>query len=81
MSDPERTPVIVAVGQVNDRPADPNDGLEPLALMVAALRAAEADAGPRAGAPLLGDLDSLAVRGRFLEYKYGDALDDEGKPG
>ena len=33
-----------------------------------------------------GDLDSLAVRGRFLEYKYGDALEDEdplnqGKPG
>ena len=32
-----------------------------------------------------GDLDSLAVRGRFLDYKYGDALDDEGqnagKPG
>ena len=61
MSDPERTPVIVAVGQVNDRPADPDEGLDPLALMVAALRAAEADAGPRAGAPLLADLDSLAV--------------------
>ena len=28
-----------------------------------------------------GDLDSLAVRGRFLDYKYGDALDDEGEPG
>lgn len=29
-----------------------------------------------------GDLDKLAVRGRFLDYKYGDALDDgEGKPG
>ena len=61
MSDPERTPVIVAVGQVNDRPADPDEGLDPLALMVAALRAAEADAGPRAGAPLLADLDCLAV--------------------
>jgi hypothetical protein len=23
-----------------------------------------------------GDLDKLAVRGRFLEYKYGDALDE-----
>ena len=61
MSDPERIPVIVAVGQVNDRPADPDQGLDPLALMVAALRAAEADAGARAGAPLLADLDSLAV--------------------
>lgn len=57
MSDPERTPVIVAVGQVNDRPADPADGLDPLGLMVAALRAAEADAG----VPLLAHLDSLAV--------------------
>ena len=57
MSDPERTPVIVAVGQVNDRPADPDEGLEPLALMIAALRAAERDAG----VPLLADLDSLAV--------------------
>ena len=28
-----------------------------------------------------GDLDTLAVRGRFLEYKYGDGLDGgEGKP-
>ena len=25
-----------------------------------------------------GDLDKLAVRGRFLEYKYGEALDDSG---
>ena len=57
MSDPERIPVIVAVGQVNDRPADPDDGLEPLALMVAALRAAEADSG----VALLADLDSLTV--------------------
>ena len=57
MSDPERTPVVIAVGQVNDRPADPEQGLEPLALMVAALRATEANAGVR----LLADLDSLAV--------------------
>lgn len=26
-----------------------------------------------------GDLDKLAVRGRFLEYKYGDALDEGDK--
>ena len=57
MNDPERTPVIVAAGQVNDRPADPDEGLDPLALMVAALRAAEADAM----VPLLAHLDSLAV--------------------
>lgn len=64
MSDPERTPVIVAVGQVNDRPADPDDGLDPLGLMVAALRAAEADAG----LPLLADLDSLAVVDQIAFY-------------
>lgn len=57
MIDPERIPVIIAVGQVNDRPADPEDGLDPLGLMVAALLAAEDDAG----VPLLADLDSLAV--------------------
>ena len=57
VSDPERIPVIVAVGQVNDRPADPEEGLDPLGLMVAALLAAETDAG----IALLADLDSLAV--------------------
>ena len=57
MSDPERTPVIVAVGQVNDRPTDPDAGLDPLGLMVAALLAAEMDSG----VSLLADLDSLAV--------------------
>ncbi len=58
MTDPERIPVIIAGGQVNDRPTDPDDGLDSLGLMVAALRAAEADAGV---GPLLGDLDSLAI--------------------
>jgi acetyl-CoA C-acetyltransferase len=38
-------PVIVGVGQVNDRPADAALGLDPLELMEAALRAADADAG------------------------------------
>jgi acetyl-CoA C-acetyltransferase len=49
--------VIVGVGQVNDRPRDPADGLEPLALMEGALRLADADAG---GGWLAG-LDSLSV--------------------
>lgn len=44
-ADPARTPVIVGVGQVNDRPAEPTQGLDPLGLMEAALRAADADAG------------------------------------
>jgi acetyl-CoA C-acetyltransferase len=58
MTDPERIPVIIAGGQVNDRPADPDAGLDSLGLMVAALRAAEADAGV---GPLLAHLDSLAI--------------------
>lgn len=57
MIDPEGTPVIVGVGQVNDRPADPQAGLDSLGLMQAALRAADADAG----GGWLDALDSLAV--------------------
>jgi len=45
MAQAERTPVIIGVGQVNDRPADPAAGLDSLGLMAAALRAADADAG------------------------------------
>ncbi len=55
--DPERTPVIVGVGQINDRPEDPADGLDPVGLMAEALRRAEADAG----GGWLADCDSLAV--------------------
>jgi acetyl-CoA C-acetyltransferase len=57
MTDSERIPVIIGVGQVNDRRDDPDLGLDPLGLMVAALRKAEDDAG----ASLLTDIDSLAV--------------------
>ena len=57
MTDPNRIPVIIGVGQVNDRPADPDDGLDSLGLMVAALKAAEADAG----GDILAGLDSLAI--------------------
>ncbi len=57
MIDPERTPVIVGVGQVNDRPADPDDGLDSLGLMISALRAADDDAG----GGWLTALDSLAI--------------------
>ena len=53
----DRIPVIVGVGQVNDRPADPADGLDPVALMVEALRRAESDAG----GDVLAQCDSLAV--------------------
>jgi acetyl-CoA C-acetyltransferase len=55
--DPERVPVIVGVGQINDRPANPDTGLDSLDLMVAALRLADEDAG----GGWLERLDSLAV--------------------
>ena len=35
---PDRTPVIVGIGEITDRPQDPAHGLEPLALMEQALR-------------------------------------------
>ena len=53
----ERIPVIVGVGQVNDRPDQPGDGLDPVGLMAEALRQAERDGA----AGLLTDCDSLAV--------------------
>ena len=46
MSVPEsRIPVIVGVGQVNDRPEVPHEGMDSLGLMVEALKRADADAG------------------------------------
>ena len=56
-ADPERVAVIVGVGQINDRPADPMAGLDSLGLMVAALEAADKDAG----GGWLADVDSVAV--------------------
>lgn len=55
--DPERIPVIIGVGQVNDRPERPEDGLDPIGLMAEALRHADANAGHG----WLADCDSLAV--------------------
>ena len=53
----DRTPVLIGVGEITDRPDDPAQGLEPLALMRQALLRAEQDAG----AALLRRLDSLDV--------------------
>ena len=55
--DPERIPVIVGVGQINDRPDDPKEGMDSGELMIAALKAADADAG----GDWLVDTDSLAI--------------------
>ena len=63
-----RTPVVVAVGQVEQRCDDPAQALEPTALLAEAARAAAADAG----APgLLGSLDTIAVI-NILSWKYRD---------
>lgn len=56
-ADPERIPVIVGVGQVNDRPERPEEGRDPGQLMVAALRLADQDAG----GGWLAACDSLAL--------------------
>lgn len=68
MINPEHIPVIVGVGQINDRPADPEHGLDPLGLMVAALRLADADAGGE----WLADLDSLAIVDQISFRDLGD---------
>ena len=55
--DPEAIPVIVGVGQVNDRPENPDDGLDSGGLMIEALVRAETDAG----GDWLGAVDWLGV--------------------
>lgn len=67
MTNPERIPVIIGVGQVNDRPEDPDLGLDSMGLMVAALQIAEADAG----GGLLADLDSLAIVDQISFHSLG----------
>jgi acetyl-CoA C-acetyltransferase len=63
----DRIPVFVGVGEIVDRPKEITDGLEPLALLVEALRRAEEDSG----APLLAEIDSLDVV-NFLSWRYRD---------
>src|SRR5258707_15619276 len=63
----DRIPVIVGVGEITVRPKDTADGLEPLALLEAALKRAEADSGGE----LLGDIGSLDVV-NFLSWRYRD---------
>jgi acetyl-CoA C-acetyltransferase len=65
---PERIPVIVGVGQVNDRPAIPDQGLDPAQLAEAALRRADADAG----GGWLPDLESLALVDQISFPDLGD---------
>ena len=70
MTDSERIPVIIGVGQINDRPEDPDNGLDPLGLMVEALKRAEADTG----VTLLKKLDSIAVVDQ-ISFRHLNPLD------
>jgi acetyl-CoA C-acetyltransferase len=67
----DRIPVIVGVGEVTDRPADPREGKEPVALMAEALRLAEADAG--GAGRLLAALDSLDIVNE-ISWPYRDPV-------
>lgn len=64
---PDRIPVIVGVGEIADHPAELTKGLEPLALLEAAVRRAADDASPS----LLNEIDSLDVV-NFLSWRYRD---------
>jgi acetyl-CoA C-acetyltransferase len=63
----DRIPVIVGIGEINDQPADPMQGLEPLALMGQALERADQDAGH----DLLRRVDSLDVV-NLVSWRYAD---------
>jgi acetyl-CoA C-acetyltransferase len=56
-TDPHKTPVVIGVGQINDRSENARDGLDPIALMAEALRRADKNAG----GGWLADCDSLSV--------------------
>jgi acetyl-CoA C-acetyltransferase len=61
-------PLLVGAGQAIDRPVDPREGLEPLALMELASRRALVDASARA---LAGAIDTVAVVTNVF-HDYGD---------
>src|ERR1700742_4976048 len=61
----DRTPVIVGTGEIPARPNEFTEGLEPLTLLVEALKRAEADSG----AKLLHEIDSLDIV-NFLSWRY-----------
>ena len=63
----DRIPVLVGVGEIVDRPKEIPAGLEPLALLVEALKRSEADSGGK----LLGEIESLDIV-NFLSWRYRD---------
>ncbi len=69
MPSPDRIPVIVGIGELKDRPSEPAQGLEPMALMAEAIRRADADAG----GGLLAKIDSIDVI-NSVSWPYADLL-------
>jgi acetyl-CoA C-acetyltransferase len=67
MNNDSRIPVIVGVGEITDKPANPADGLEPLALMAEALKRAEQDAGSK----LVAEIDSIDLV-NLVSWRYED---------
>ena len=63
----DRIPVIVGAGEIVDRPKQIAEGLEPLTLLVEALKRAEQDSGGK----LLGEIESLDIV-NFLSWRYRD---------
>src|ERR1700710_3062325 len=63
----DHIPVIVGVGEIADHTTELSAGIEPLALLEAAVKRAAEDAA----APLLGEIDSLDVV-NFLSWRYRD---------
>lgn len=63
---PDRIPVIAGVGEIADRPKDVTQALEPVALMVAAARRADAEAKG-----LLREVDSIDIVG-LVSWRYSD---------
>jgi acetyl-CoA C-acetyltransferase len=63
-----RIPVIVGIGELIDKPADPNQGLEPVAMLEQCARAAADDAGaPR----LLRKVDAIRIVAS-MSWQYRD---------
>jgi len=76
MTNPERTPVIIGVGVINDRAPTGAAGLDSAELMIAALRLAEADSGCRQLNKLdwLGVVRQIAFADPMIEQRVADAL-------
>ena len=68
-NDETRIPVIVGVGQFNDRPPRDTEGMDPLGLMMEALRRADRDAG----GGWLSKIQSLGVVGQISYPEIKDS--------